>query len=66
MLNSAKHEIFSVNKYVNANKLAFLYLFAEKVSCSVMFCKKELAIVNNLGFINKENFVSAEHGKNPF
>ena len=32
MLDSAEHEIFSGNKYENANfKLAFSYLLAEKI-----------------------------------
>ena len=34
LLNVAEHEIFSANKYENANYLAFSYLLAEKISCS--------------------------------
>ena len=56
MLNSAEHEIFSSNKYENANKLAFSYLL-EKFSCSAIFSKKEFAIVSNLIFISMKNFM---------
>ena len=45
MLNSAEHEIFSANKYENANNS----------SSSAMFSKKECAIVSNLIFILKDN-----------
>ena len=51
MLNSAEHEIFSVNKYENAN------LLAEKFSCSATFSDKELAIVRNLRLINRTSFM---------
>ena len=67
MLNSAEHEVFSANKYENAkNSLAFLYLLAEKFSCSVMFSKKEFAIISNLGFISRTKFMLSwvEHEKN--
>ena len=37
--------------------LAFSYLLAEKYSCSAMFIKKELAIVNNLRYISGTNFM---------
>ena len=59
MLNSAEHEIFSVNKYENANLVGIFifYLLAEKISCSAMFIKKELAIVSNLRFISMKNFM---------
>ena len=33
------------------------YLFVEKISCSAMFSKKEFAIVSNLRFIRKTNFM---------
>ena len=33
LLNIAEHEIFSANKYENANLLAFSYLLAEKILC---------------------------------
>ena len=53
MLNSAEHEIFSANKFENANnRLAFSNLLAEKFSCSAMFNKKEFATASNLGFIS--------------
>ena len=57
MPNSSEHEIFSANKYENANKLAFSYLFAEKFSFSDKFSKKEFAIVSHLRFISKPNFI---------
>ena len=61
MLNSAEHEIFSANKYENANNsqllLAFSYLLAEKISCSATFSKKEFAVFSNLWFINKTKFM---------
>ena len=55
MLNSAEHEIFSANKYENANNIS--YLLAEKFSCSAKFSKKEFAAVSNLRFINRKNFM---------
>ena len=47
-------------------KLAFSYLLAENVSCSVMFSKKEFAIVNQLRFISRTNFMLSwvEHENN--
>ena len=42
MLNSAEHEMFSPNKYENANNS----------SCSAMYNKKEFVIVSNLRFIS--------------
>ena len=54
MLNSAQHEIFSAIKYDSCH---FSYLLAEKFSCSIMFSKKEFAIVSNLRFISKTNFM---------
>ena len=48
MLNSAERENFSANKYENANN---------KISCSAMFSKKEFAIVRNLRFIIRANFM---------
>ena len=55
MLNSAEHEIFSATKYENANKF----------SCSAMFSKKEFAIVSNLRFVSRKNFMLSrvEHEK---
>ena len=43
----------------------FSYLLAEKFSCSAMFSKKEFAIVSNLKFISRTNFMlsSVEHEK---
>ena len=43
----------------------FSYLLAEKFSCSAMFSKKEFAIVNNLRFISRTNFMLSwvEHEK---
>ena len=61
MLNSAEHEHFSANKYENANNS----LLAEQFSCSAMFNKKDLAIVSNLRFISRTNFMLSwvEHEK---
>ena len=57
-LNSAEPEIFSANKYENANKkLAFSYLLTEKFSCSSIFNKKEIALFSNLIFISRTNFM---------
>ena len=42
LLNIAEHEIFSANKYENANYLAFSYLFAEKISCSAELSMKKV------------------------
>ena len=59
MLNSAEHEIFSGNKYENANNSFMLWL------AIAMFSKKELAIVSNLRFISMEKFMLSwvEHEK---
>ena len=38
-------------------ELAFLYLVAEKITCSAMFSKKEFAILNNSKFIGRTNFM---------
>ena len=45
--------------------MAFSYLLAEKFSCSAVFSQKEFAIVSNLRFISKTNFMlsSVEHEK---
>ena len=42
---------------LNSAELAFSYLLAEKYSCSAVFSKKELAIVNNLRFISRTSFM---------
>ena len=58
MLSSAAREIFPANKYENANSgWHFHFLLAEKVSCSAVFSKKEFAIVSNLRFISRTNFM---------
>ena len=66
MLNSAEHEIFSANKYENANNSwHFSYVLAEKISCSAMFSNKAFAIVSYLRFISMTNFMLSwvEHEK---
>ena len=68
MLNSAKHEIFSANKFENANNSTIVGIFifiAEKFSCSAMFSKKEFAIFSYLIFISMKNFMLSwvEHEK---
>ena len=62
VLNSVEHESFSANKKL---LLAFSYLLAVKISCSAIFSKKEFAIVNNLRFISRTNFMLrwVEHEK---
>ena len=56
MLNQAEHGIFSAIIYENANKyLLFLYLLAEKCSCSAMFSKKEL--ISHFRFIIRTDFM---------
>ena len=37
--------------------IGFLYLLADKFSCSAMFSKKEFAIVSNLRIISRTNFM---------
>ena len=53
VLNLAKHENVSADKYEIPQYLAFSYSSAEKFSCSVMLSKKEFAIVCNLRFISR-------------
>ena len=58
MLNLAEHEIFSANKYENANGIfIFIKILAEKFSCSAMLSKKEFVIVSNLRFISMKKFM---------
>ena len=59
MLNSAEHEIFSANKNENANSSwqVGIFILAEKFSCSAVFSKKIIAIVSNLRFIRRTNFM---------
>ena len=43
LLNIAKHDIFSANKYEKAKLLlAFSYLLAEKISCSAELSMKKV------------------------
>ena len=42
LLNIAEHENFSVNKYENANLLAFSCLLVEKISCSAELSMKKV------------------------
>ena len=42
MLDSAEHEIFSANKYENANNSGIFVFLTEKISCSAIFCDKKL------------------------
>ena len=55
------HESFSAIKYENADNS----LIAEKFSCSAILSEKELAIISNLSFISKRNFMFSwvEHEK---
>ena len=70
-LNSAEDEIFSVNKYENANNSWYfyiyyqIYLLSENFPCSAMYSKKEFAIVSNVKFISRTNFMLSrvEHEK---
>ena len=66
MFSSVEHEIFSANKYENANNSwHFSYLLAEKISHSAMFSNKEFAFVSYLRFISMTNFMLSrvEHKK---
>ena len=65
MLNSAEHEIFSVNKYENANNTWHFHIDQKSCSCSTMFSKKEFVVNNNLRFIRRTNFMvcQVEHVK---
>ena len=51
VFNSVEHEIFSADKYENANNIIYSYLLA------AMFCKKEFAIVSKLRFISMKKFM---------
>ena len=63
MLTSTEHEIFSANKYKNANK-ACSYLLAEEFSCSAMFGRKDFAVFSNLRFVRTNFMLSCiEHEK---
>ena len=66
MLNSAEHELFFANKYENAKNVNNKYekkkkkkcqQLTEKFSCSAILRKKEDAIVSDLRFINRTNFM---------
>ena len=57
MLNSAKHESFSANKYVNANIVGNFIFISREIFNSAVLSKKELAIVGNLEFNSRTNFM---------
>ena len=48
MLISAEHEIFSANKYENANIVGIFIFISWENTCSVIFSKKELVVVSIL------------------
>ena len=51
MLNSAEYEIFSDDKYQNANLLLkFLHSSAEEISCSAKLSRKTAILISNLLF----------------
>ena len=58
VLSSAEYKIFSANKCVNVNNSGHFHNFKPRqFSCSVMFSKKEFAIVSKLIFISGTNFM---------
>ena len=59
MLISAEHEIFSANRYENANIVGIFIFISGENTCSAMFSKKEFAIVSNLRFISRTNILCA-------
>ena len=60
MFISDENEICSANEINMQTELAFSNLLAEKFSCSVMFSKKEFAIVSNVKFVRGHISCSAE------
>ena len=57
MLNSAEHEIFSANKYENANKVG-IFICISRENFMLSYIKQErFAIVSNLRFIGRINFM---------
>ena len=52
MLNSAEHEIFSANKYENANNNWHFHIYKQRNINAQLLNKKKIAIVCNLRFIN--------------
>ena len=52
MLNSAEHEIFSANKYENANNNWHFHIYKPRNVHALLLNKKKIAIVCNLRLIN--------------
>ena len=50
-----EHYFSSSGRHPVPDDLAFLYLLAEKFSCSTMFSKNEFGIVSDLRFISMKN-----------
>ena len=56
VINSVECQIFSANNMKMPTKFGILYLLAENVSRSAVFCKKQFAVISNLRFISRANF----------
>ena len=58
MLNSVVHEIFSANKYENANSTWHFHIYEQRnFHAQLCLTRKNLAIVSNMGLISKTNFM---------
>ena len=59
MLNSAEHEIFSGNKYENANNSSwhFHIYYQRKFHAQSCLARKIFAIVGNFSFTGRRNFM---------
>ena len=55
---SAEHEIFSANKYKNANNSWQFHIYLQRnFHAQLCLVQKEFAVVGNLGFISRTNFM---------
>ena len=70
VLNSAEHEIFSANKYENANNSWHFHIYWQRNFHAQLYfdSKKGFAIVSHLRFIIGTNFMLScvQHGKKNF
>ena len=65
MLNSDEHEIFSANKYENANNSWHFHIYKQRKFHAQQCFARKLEIVSNLIFISRRNFMLSwvEHEK---
>ena len=66
MLNSAEHDFFSMLISMKMPTIVGIFIFiSREISYSAMFSKKEFAIISNLRFISRTNFLLSlvEHEK---